>query len=74
MPTRSPFKREGEIFVNAARIREMLISDGTRMSVADITQMLRLAGLERRKVSGRVEGKVIATSYWAAPLSEFPGV
>ena len=74
LPTRSPFKREGEIFVNAARIREMLISDGTRMSLADITQMLRLAGLERRKVSGRVEGKVIATSYWAAPLSEFPGV
>jgi len=74
LPTRSPFKREGEIFVNAARIREMLMRDGTRMSLADITQMLRLAGLERRKVSGRVEGKVIATSYWAAPLSEFPGV
>ena len=74
LPSRSPFKRKGEIFVSAARIREMLMREGTRTSIADITQMLRLAGLERRQVSGRVEGKVIATSYWAAPLSEFPGV
>ena len=74
LPSRSPFKRKGRIFVSAPKIREMLMREGTRMSIADITQMLGLSGFTREKVGARIEGKVIGTSYWAAPLEDFPGV
>lgn len=72
--SRAPFKKDGLLFVSAPKIREMLSREGNRISQADLTHMLSMAGFVRKKVSAMVEGKMIGTSYWAIGQEKFPWV
>lgn len=74
IPLRDPFKKDGCLYVSAVRLRAMLTRDGQRVSQADLTQMLSLAGFERKSVSTRIKGKVVTASYWWIGLDKFPQV
>ena len=71
---RDPFKKDGCLFVSAVRLRRMLHKDGFRVSQGDLTQLLSLAGFERKKVSARFEKKVVTGWYWRVGLEKFPWV
>jgi len=60
--------------VSAVRLRRMLHKDGFRVSQGDLTQLLSLAGFERKKVSARFEKKVVTGWYWRVGLEKFPWV
>ena len=74
IPLRDPFKKDGCLYVSAVRLRAMLTRDGQRVSQADLTQMLSLAGFVRKNVSTRIKGKVVTASYWWIGLDKFPQV
>ena len=74
LPHRGPFKKDGCLYISAMRLREMLMKEGNRISQADLTQMLSLAGFKSKNMSARFEGKVVGKSYWFIGLEKFPWI
>ena len=70
LPHRDPFKKDGCLYISAMRLREMLMKEGNRISQADLTQMLSLAGFKSKSMSARFEGKVVSKSYWFIGLEK----
>ena len=50
----------------------MLHKDGFRVSQGDLTQLLSLAGFERKKVGARFGKKTVTVAYWRIGLEKFP--
>ena len=69
---RDPFKRDGCLYVSAVRLLRMLHKDGFRVSQGDLTQLLSLAGFERKKVGARFGKKTVTVAYWRIGLEKFP--